>query len=77
MTIRITLPTNMGLRDWADQIALDLDPYGSFGRLNNVDDWQNWAVQFLNNTALNENIPVPYSFKDWREWAQRFCQVVE
>ena len=77
MTIRITLPTNMGLRDWADQIALDLDPYGSFGRLNNVDDWQNWAVQFLNNAALNENIPVPYSFTDWREWAQRFCQVVE
>jgi hypothetical protein len=30
--LRITLPTYMGLRDWADQITLDLDPFGAFGR---------------------------------------------
>ena len=34
MSIQVTLPTGMGLRDWADQIALDLDPYGAFGRLD-------------------------------------------
>jgi len=75
--IRITLPTYMGLRDWADQITLDLDAYGAFGRLDNVDDWQNWAIQFLNIMSLKENFPSPYLFDDWREWAERFCQAAE
>jgi len=77
MSIRVTLPTGMGLRDWADQINLDLDPFGAFGRLDVETNWQNWAMQFLNNMALKENFPVPYSFDDWREWAERFCQVLE
>ena len=77
MSIRITSPTNMGLRDWADQIALDLDSYGTFGRLDEIDNWQNWAMQFLNNTSLGRNFPLPYDFDDWREWAERFCQTAE
>ena len=77
MSIQVTLPTGMGLRDWADQIALDLDPYGTFGRLDDEDQWQNWAMQFLNNMTLRENFPIPYSFENWREWAERFCQVLE
>ena len=77
MSVRITLPTGMGLRDWADQIALDLDNYGTFGRLDNVDNWQNWAMQFLNNTSLGRNFPLPYDFDDWRDWAERFCQAAE
>jgi hypothetical protein len=67
----------MGLRDWADQIALDLDSYGTFGRLDEIDNWQNWAMQFLNNTSLGRNFPLPYDFDDWREWAERFCQTAE
>ena len=77
MSIQVTLPTGMGLRDWADQITLDLDPYGTFGRLDDEDQWQNWAMQFLNNMTLRENFPIPYSFESWREWAERFCQVLE
>ena len=75
--LRITLPTYMDLRDWADQITLDLDPYGAFGRLDNVNDWQNWAMQFLNIMSLKENFPNPYQFDDWHEWAERFCQSAE
>ena len=74
--IRITLPTNLELFDWANQIALDLDPYGSFGRLDNDSEWQNWAMQFLNNTTLGRNFPDPYGFDDWEEWAERFCQTL-
>lgn len=70
----ITRPSFMELRDWADQIALDLDSYGSFGRLDNELEWQDWAMQFLNNTTLGRNFPVPYDFNDWREWAERFSQ---
>ena len=75
--LRVTLPTGMALRDWADQITLDLDPYGAFGRLDVETNWQNWAMRFLNNMTLKENIPNPYNFTDWREWAERFCQTVE
>jgi hypothetical protein len=77
MSVRITLPTGLGLRDWADQISLDLDSYGAFGRLDIEENWQSWAMQFLNNTSLKENFPVPYQFDDWRDWAERFCQAAE
>lgn len=77
MSIRITFPTGMELRDWADQIALDLDNYGAFGRLDDIENWQNWAMQFLNNTSLGRNFPLPYDFDDWRDWAERFCQTAE
>lgn len=77
MSVRITLPTGMSIMDWADQIALDLDPYGAFGRLQDETKWQDWGMQFVNNAALKENIPIPYNFADWREWADRFCQTVE
>ena len=70
----ITRPSYMQLNDWADQVALDLDSYGAFGRLDKDGNWQDWAMQFLNNTSLGHNFPRPYDFKDWREWAERFCQ---
>ena len=76
-SIRITLPTGMGLTDWADQIALDLDPYGAFGRLQDEARWQDWGMQFVNNASLKENIPIPYNFDNWQDWADRFCQTVE
>jgi len=71
-----TLPTRMDLVDWANQVAIDLDPYGSFGRLDDPDNWQNWAMQFFNNAALGRNFPNPYDFKDWQEWAERFVQTL-
>jgi hypothetical protein len=77
MSIRITLPVGIELRDWADQTALDLDPYGAFGRLMDETRWQDWAMQIVNNASIKENIPIPYNFDDWREWAQRFCETVE
>jgi hypothetical protein len=70
----VTLPTNLELTDWANQVILDLDPYGAFGRLQDEAHWQDWAVQFLNNTTIGRNPPIPYGYEDWREWAERFCQ---
>ena len=72
----IVLPTNMSLSDWADQTLLNFDKYGAMKRLEDESLWQDWAMQFLNNTALKENFPVPYDFDDWQEWAERFCQVI-
>ena len=73
MTV-LTRPAGMALRDWADQVSLDLDAYGYVTKLQD-DKWQDWAVQFLNNSALGRNIPNPYWFNDWHEWAERFCGV--
>lgn len=74
--ISVTRPTGMVLPDWADQVVLDLDSFGSFGRLSDEALWQDWAAQFLNNTTLGRNLPRPYDFPDWREWAERFCQLL-
>ena len=74
--ISITRPYGMELLDWAAQVVLDLDPYGAFGRLENPNSWQDWAVQFLNSTSIGRNLPNPYMFTDWREWAERLCQLL-
>lgn len=76
MSIRLTLPIGISLHDWADQVSLELDPYGSFGRLDG-EDWQNWAVQFLNNSKVGANLPNPYMFDKWQHWADRFCEATQ
>lgn len=70
----LTRPHGMSLTDWADCAVLDLDLYGTFGKLMSESDWQNWGVQFLNNTSLGRNLPNPYNFTTWREWAERMCE---
>jgi hypothetical protein len=42
----ITQPVIIGLRDWADQIVMDLSTYGALSRLDDEDKWQEWALQF-------------------------------
>jgi len=69
--IAITRPHGMELLDWAAQVIIDLDPYGSFGRLQDPSRWQDWAVQFLNSTFIGRNLPNPYGFNNWKEWAER------
>ena len=72
--INITRPTGMKLRDWADQISMDLDTYGIFGKLMDDNKWQDWGVQLLAPLSLGGfNIPSPYQFGDWKEWAERVC----
>lgn len=75
MILRVTLPIGMRLRDWADQLSLDLDPYGAIRRLDDETKWQDWAVQFVNSTRLPQNAPNPYNFTNWQDWAERFCEV--
>jgi hypothetical protein len=70
----ITRPTGMELRDWADQVTLDLDVYGPVSHITG-DDWQGWGVQFLSFGSIGKNLPNPYNFTDWRDWAERMCQM--
>ncbi len=70
----IVRPVNMTLPEWADTIVLDLGIFGVVGRLDDS-DWQAWGVQFLNNFTTGRNMPNPYQFGDWKEWAERMCEV--
>ena len=70
--MNITRPTGMTAIDWADCVVLELDAYAALGRLDNEAEWQDWAVQFRNITALGKGIPDPYGFENWNEWADRF-----
>lgn len=73
MSNRVTLPTGLQLQDWADQVCLDLDANGPLARLQDPVKWQDWGAQFLNINSIGKNLPNPYGFKDWQDWAQRFC----
>lgn len=70
----IVRPVNITLRDWADSVSLDLGVYGIVGKIDE-DDWQAWGVQFTNNVGIGKNMPNPYQFEDWRDWAERMCEV--
>jgi hypothetical protein len=73
----ITLPTGMNLMDWADQVTMDLENKVIPRKLMNVDNWQEWANQFLELPDISKNNPPdPYSYSDWKEWADRFCEVI-
>ena len=74
----ITQPAIMGLRDWADCIVMDLSTYGALSRLDDEDKWKEWALQFCVISGLSQkNVPDPFDYIDWREWAQRFVGVVD
>lgn len=75
--VNITRPVGMRLLDWADQVCLDLDFSGPVGKLDFEENWQNWGAQFFNNASLGRNIPNPYEFTDWKNWAERFCQSLQ
>jgi hypothetical protein len=30
-------------------------------------------MQLLNNTTLGRNLPNPYNFTEWKDWAERLC----
>ena len=78
MSFNITLPVNIGLTDWADQITFDLDNQTTLSKLMDESAWQDWAVQFVTATGLSGyNVPSPYGFKEWQPWADSLCKALE
>ena len=72
--MRVTAPTTMGLLDWANLISIDLGSLGTVPRLDKAEEWPEWAANLF--VILGISGPNPYLFKDWRDWAERFIQVV-
>ena len=73
----ITLPSYMELTEWSDIITSELSQYGTFNRLTDETQWQNWAAQFLTSVGLQGRVPQPYGFDNWKEWAERLVQTLE
>ncbi len=71
-------PVGMSLKDWADSVVLSVSDAWSFGRLDNEDEWQSWAKAFVVANGYSQlNVPDPYQFSDWREWAMRAYPMLE
>lgn len=71
-------PRNMSLRDWADSVILTVSDVWAFGKLDDENRWQDWAKAFVNANGYSQrNLPNPYQFDDWREWAQRAYPMLE
>ena len=78
MSFNITLPTNMRLTDWADQITFDLDNQTSLSKLLDENEWQTWGVQFVTATGISTyNVPNPYQFSEWKPWAEALCKALQ
>lgn len=71
-------PLNMSLTEWADAVMLTVADTWSFGRLDDENKWQDWAVGFVRAPSLAQRVlPDPYQFTDWRDWAQRVYPMLE
>lgn len=71
-------PRGMSLLDWADSVILSTDDAWDFGRLDDPDRWQDWAVGFVRASTFTQRVlPDPYQFTDWRDWAMRAYPMLE
>ena len=71
-------PVGMSLRDWADSLILTTNASWSFGRLDDEEHWQAWGAEFRNaNPFSTQQVPDPYAFSTWQEWAMRSYLMLE
>jgi len=78
MTHRIVDPRGIDLQSWADTLCLDLDEYAVIPQLYDPDRWQDWAAGLVGINGISQlNLPSPYQFNDWKEWALRFYQMLD
>jgi hypothetical protein len=71
----IAQPRGLDLKSWADSVCLDLGALGIVGKVEG-DNWQAWGAQLCNNIDTVANLPNPYGFEKWDEWAERLCSVL-
>lgn len=71
-------PRFLEVIEWTDYMNPILSQKGSdIGRLQSPDQWQEWARSvILSNNQYQATAPNPYQFYDWRDWAERFLQVI-
>jgi|DEB0MinimDraft_6_1074348.scaffolds.fasta_scaffold265643_2 hypothetical protein len=71
-------PRGMSLLDWADSVVLSSSDTWDFGRLDDPESWQDWAVGLVRASPFTQRVlPDPYQFTDWRDWAMRAYPMLE
>jgi len=70
-------PRGMSVTDWTDSMVYTLEQYGTVGRLDDPDRWQNWALGVVSLFKVGEqNPPNPLNYDNWQEWAFAFTRAV-
>jgi len=70
-------PRGMTVTDWTDSMSYTLERYGNVSRLNDPEQWQNWALGVVSLFDIGkQNPPNPLNYNDWREWAFAFTLAV-
>jgi len=79
----MTIINPVGFKDvieWADfmagQLGFFTDPVSGtddqFERLDDPEEWQQWASGVFGGVdPLGQDVPDPFAYDDWREWAER------
>jgi len=69
----------MTLRDWADSTVLATTRLNwPVGHLPVDENWQEWGLAFVRAGATaGQTVPYPYTFTDWRKWAERVYPMLE
>jgi hypothetical protein len=71
MAVQVINPYGMTARDWTDAMVINLEQFGNIGRLENEDQWRDWALQLMTLGSLSgTTVPDPYGFLEWRPWAE-------
>lgn len=72
MISSIALPVRVDFKEWATQIAQDLNDV-SYSNPPDVKGWRGWAEQFVNNSRFGF-VPTPSEIafpgdEGWKKWA--------
>lgn len=64
-------PYGLSLKEWCDRTVGILQQLGFTAQLNG-NDWRGWGLALMRSAVSNKGqIPNPYAFNDWQEWAVR------
>jgi hypothetical protein len=70
-------PRHLTAVQWANGVALTLSTYGVIPKLASEESWKAWAETMLMIPVIAAFTPPdPRPFTFWRDWAERFIQVV-
>ena len=71
-------PKGLTVTEWTDYVGSDLWEFGQVPKLLDPKNWQDWGASVLGMTSISGiNLPNPYNFTNWQEWAMRFNEIID
>lgn len=67
------IPFGMPFKDWADQMSVEIMPFGPPPTIADTDNWQFWAQEVVGIPAIGRlQPPDPFMYDQWEDWATTF-----